>query len=144
MIAVDTNILVYAHRKDSSHHREAFAALRGLADSNRSWAIPWPCIHEFLAIVTHPRIYLPPTGVSTATDAVADLLSAPGVLPLAETRDHASLLTGLLIEGAVAGPKVHDARIAAICLGHGITELWTADRDFSYFPKVRTINPLVG
>lgn len=144
MIAVDTNILVYAHRQDSSHHREAFAALERLAEGGGSWAIPWPCIHEFLAIVTHPRIYRPPSGMGTATDAVADLLSTAGVLPLAETRDHASLLTSLLIGGSVAGPKVHDARIAAICLGHGITELWTADRDFSYFPELRTLNPLVA
>jgi predicted nucleic acid-binding protein len=44
----------------------------------------------------------------------------------------------------VVGNKVHDARVAAICLGHGVRELWSADRDFSYFPDVRTRNPLVA
>ena len=56
MIAVDTNILVYAHRADSEWHDRAALRLRELAEGRAPWAIPWPCIHEFLAIVTHPRI----------------------------------------------------------------------------------------
>jgi predicted nucleic acid-binding protein len=54
------------------------------------------------------------------------------------------ILGQLLVSSRVTGPRVHDARIAAICLAHGVTELWTADRDFSYFPRLRTRNPLVG
>lgn len=61
MIAVDTNILVYAHREDSLFHEQAYACLESLANGGAPWAIPWPCLHEFLAIVTHPRIYRPPT-----------------------------------------------------------------------------------
>ena len=52
MIGVDTNLLVYAHRQDSAWHSEAASALRSLAEDRAQWAIPWPCIHEFLAIVT--------------------------------------------------------------------------------------------
>ena len=51
-------------------------------------------------------------------------------------------LKGVLAEGRVAGPLVHDARVAAICSAHGVTELWSVDRDFSRFPTVRTRNPL--
>ena len=61
MIAVDTNILVYSVREDSPWHTAALAAVRSLAEGDPAWAIPWPCIHEFLAVVTHPRIYRPPT-----------------------------------------------------------------------------------
>jgi uncharacterized protein len=61
LIAVDTNILVYAHREDSPFHTAAFHRVAELAEGPASWAIPWPCLHEFLAIVTHPRIYAPPT-----------------------------------------------------------------------------------
>ena len=57
MIAVDTNILVYAHREDSPWHDSAYASVVDLAEGRALWAIPWPCVHEFLAIVTHPRIY---------------------------------------------------------------------------------------
>jgi len=61
VIAVDTNILVYAHREDADWHDAAYARLAELAEGRASWAIPWPCVHEFLAIVTHPRIFSPPT-----------------------------------------------------------------------------------
>lgn len=143
MKAVDTNVLVHAHRVDSPHHAPARDALHELAEAGLRWGVPWPCLHEFLAVVTHPRIYVPPTDSAVAAGAVADLLTLPGATPLGETSGHLELLTELLRPGVV-GPKVHDAHIAAICLGHGIDELLTADRDFSYFPSLRTRNPLVG
>src|SRR5205823_1711276 len=68
MIAVDTNILVYAHREDSQWHDAACALVAELAEGRAPWAIPWPCLHEFLAIVTHPRIYAPPTPLAAAMD----------------------------------------------------------------------------
>ena len=71
MIAIDTDILVYAHREDSSWHEAADRYLASAAESATPWAIPWPCIHEFLAIVTHPRIYDPPTPQSDALEQVA-------------------------------------------------------------------------
>ena len=55
MIAVDTNILVYAHRADAARHRIARERLTELLEGSRACAIPWPCVHEFLAVVTHPR-----------------------------------------------------------------------------------------
>lgn len=143
MIAVDTNILVYAHREDSPHHAGARGALQGLATGRAPWVIPWPCLHEFLSITTHPRIYRPPSSPELALSAVAALLDTPSASAISEGHDHAAILGRLLANGIV-GPRVHDARIAAICLGHGVTELWSADRDFSYFPDLRTRNPLVS
>lgn len=143
MIGVDTNVLVYAHREDSPHHDAALGALRGLIETGRAWALPWLCVHEFLAIVTHPRIYDPPTTIDHALEAVGDLVDMPGVVLLAEGAEHLQILGRLLTESGVTGPKVHDARIAALCLAHGVSELWSADRDFSYFPALRTRNPLV-
>ena len=57
MIAVDTNLLVYAHRKESRVHEAAFAIVRTLAEGSQVWAIPWPCCYEFLSVVTNPRIW---------------------------------------------------------------------------------------
>lgn len=140
MIAVDTNILVYAHRADSPWHQAANAALSTV--STTEWAIPWPSLHEFLAIVTHPRIFSPPTPAEDAIRAVESWLAARPVL-LAEGEEHWSQLVELIRTGKLAGPVIHDARIAALCLQHGIEELWTADRDFSRFPALRTRNPLI-
>lgn len=142
MIAVDTNILVYAHRRDASWNRAAADALRGLAEGGTPWAIPWPCVHEFLAIVTHPRIFAPPTPASSACDQVDAWLESPSLVLLSEDDAHWPELRALLLAGRVAGPKVHDARIAALCARHGVSTLWSVDRDFSRFSGLRVRNPL--
>ena len=143
MIAVDTNILVYAHRADSEFHEMALEVIVQLAEGRSAWAIPWPCIHEFLAITTHPRIFAPPTSMPSACDQVDAWLESPSLNLIGEDEAHWSTLRPLLEEGRIAGPRVHDARIAALCLRHGVTELLSADRDFSRFPALRVRNPLV-
>jgi len=143
MIAVDTNLLVYAHRADSEWHKRAGNCVRGLAEDTAAWAIPWPCVHEFLAIVTHVRIFPKPTPVARALDQVDAWLESASLVLLGESDAHWSSPRQLLAAGLVMGPRVHDARVAAICLAHGVRELWTADRDFGRFPALGTRNPLV-
>lgn len=144
MIALDTNVLVYAHREDSAFHRPALTCIEGLAQGRAPWAIPWPCVHEFLSIVTHPRIYNPPTPTGLAIDQVEAWIESPSLALLGESHDHWSQLKTLIQAGRIVGPQVHDARIAALCLQHGVRELWSADRDFGRFPQLRVSNPLVA
>ena len=144
MIAVDSNILVYAHREDSPWHDAASARIHAIAEGRAPWAIPWPCIHEFLAIVTHARIYAPPTPVKVAIEQVEAWLESPSLVLLAEQEAYWEHLRSLLPAGRISGPLVHDARIAALCVQHGVAELWTADRDFGRFPELKTRNPLVA
>lgn len=144
MIAVDTNVLVAAHRRDADLHDSAAAALRSLAEGSAPWAIPWPCAHEFLAIVTHPRIFDPPSTIAEALEQLAAWLESPTVEMLAERFDHWEHLHRLVEAGDARGPRAHDARVAAVCLEHGVSELWSADRDFGRFPQLRVRNPLVG
>ncbi len=144
MIAVDSNLLVYSHREDSLWHDSAYTCIAELAEGQALWALPWPCIHEFLAIVTHPRIYDPPTPLERALSQVDAWLESPSLLLLSESEDYWLQLRSLLQSGKVCGQQVHDARIAALCSYHGVTELWTADRDFGRFPKLKVRNPLAG
>ena len=143
MIAVDSNLLVYAHRRDAPWHREARACLKRLAEAPAAWAIPWPCVHEFLSIVTHPRIYAPPSTLAQGVAEVESWMGSPSLVLLAESEDYWTTLRHVLARSRVAGPKVHDARIAALCRMHGVRELWTADRDFGRFADLTTRNPLV-
>jgi uncharacterized protein len=143
MIAVDTNILVYAHREDSPWHQAAYNAIAELAEGRSAWALPWPCIHEFLAIVTHPRIYSPPTTPDLAIDQVEAWLESPNLALLSESQEHWLQLRSVLQAGRVSGAQVHDARVAALCLQHGVSQLWTADRDFGRFPCLSVRNPLI-
>jgi uncharacterized protein len=144
MIALDTNVLVYAHRRDLPQHIPALRAIQRLIGEGRTWGVPWPCVHEFLAVVTNPRIFKTPTSTQTAIAVIRELGAQRHNQLLGESHSHLDILDRLCQSANVVGAKFHDARIAAICIGHGVSELWTADRDFSYFPELKTTNPLVA
>jgi len=143
MKAVDTNILVYAHREDSPFHPRALEVMCELANGNSRWAIPWPCIHEFIAIVTHPRIFRPPTPLPIALQAMQQWIDSPMCETIGEGPGYFGTLTELSTTARVTGPMFHDARIAAICAYNGISLLLSADRDFSRFGTLKMRNPLV-
>ena len=142
MIAVDTNVLVYAHRREAKEHRAAQRTLAELASGNDAWAIPWPCVYEFYSVVTNRRIWK--DSASTQQQAWAQVeawLGSPSLQLLSETRDFAQVLSELVQRPRVVGAVVHDARVAALCLAHGVEALLTRDRDFSLFPELATSNP---
>jgi uncharacterized protein len=143
MIAVDTNLLVYAHREDSPFHAVAKETVEGLRDQSTPWAIPWPCVHEFLAIATHPGIYRPASTLAEAVGFLDALFASPQLHLLAESPGYFEKLRALATAAQLKGPRIHDARIAALCLHHGVRQLWSADRDFSAFPQLKVHNPLV-
>lgn len=142
MIAIDTNVLVYAHREDSDFHQAAFQAMETLANGTASWSIPWPALAEFFAIVTHPRVFVPPTPREQALSQIDAWLESPSLVLLAEGEHAWPVLRSLIVDSAIQGPQVHDARIAALCLQHGVRQLWSADRDFQRFPALTVVNPL--
>jgi toxin-antitoxin system PIN domain toxin len=144
VIAVDSNLLIYAHRFDNDWNESAFELLRDLSEGVRPWALPYPCVHEFLRNVTESRIYEDPTPLDAALQQVATWVSVPSARLIGEGRRHLDRLSDLAIGGRAVGAKIHDARIAAICLEHGVSELWSADRDFGRFPSLKTRNPLVS
>ncbi|MGZ8260493.1 MAG: type II toxin-antitoxin system VapC family toxin [Caldimonas sp.] len=144
MIALDTNLLVYAHRRDASFHDEAERLVRALAQGHPAWAIPWPCVHEFYSVVTSVRAFRPASSPAQAVAQIDAWLASPSLVSIHESARHWTTLRSLLGDAQVSGGLVHDARIAAICLDHGVAELWSADRDFSRFPRLKVRNPLVA
>ncbi|MCC5862208.1 MAG: PIN domain-containing protein [Gammaproteobacteria bacterium] len=143
MIGIDTNLLVYAHRQDMPLHAPALELLRTLPSRGGLFGVPWPCVHEFLAVVTNARIFRDPTPAVAALQAVRALAEHPSIRMLGEGEGYIDHLAAQVTRGEVRGGMIHDARIAAICRYHGIRELWSADRDFSRFPDLRAINPLI-
>lgn len=142
MIAIDTNILVYSHRADGEFHDAAATAVRGIAEGSDVWAIPWPCLHEFFSVVTNPRIFREPTPLEKAIAQIEVWKESPALRFIGESAAYWGCLSEILSIGRIVGPKVHDARIAAICVSHGVRELWSADRDFSRMSGLRVRNPL--
>ena len=143
MIAVDTNILVYAHRRESRSHREAAAVVRSLAEGESVWAIPWPCCYEFLSVVTNRRIWKDDATTSErGWSQLASWAASPSIRLIGETEDFLKILGRFARRPRVVGGVIHDARIAAICVAHGVDELLTRDRDLSLFPELRTRDPI--
>ena len=118
MIAVDTNILVYAHRNEFPQHRLAAEKIAMLSEG--PWAIPWPCIHEFFSVITSHRLLSPPTSIRDAVAQVQTICEAPTLRLLHETDGHWNELRRLIESAKVTGRSIHDAKIAAICLQHGV------------------------
>jgi len=131
------------HFTQKQFHQSATRCIGKLAEGAAPWAIPWPCLHEFLAVVTHPRIYRPPTSLEAACDQVEAWMQSPSLTMLAEAEGYWPHLHSLVMSGQVVGPRVHDARIAALCRQYDVRELWSADRDFSRFRGIPVVNPLV-
>ena len=118
--------------------------MRELAEGGSQWAIPWPCIYEFFGVVTHPRLFSPPSSSSVAIAQIEYWIASPSLVLLMESSQSWAALRNLLVTSAVIGPLVHDAKIANLCIENGIDELLTADRDFSRFPKLKTRNPFIA
>jgi toxin-antitoxin system PIN domain toxin len=137
MRAVGTNVLIYAFFADSPFHVAAKTVIDELAQARAAWAIPWACIHEFYAVASNPKIFPLPDQPQRALAQIDAWFHSPSLQLLAENSAHWGILSGLLSDSGAAGPMVHDAKIAAICLSHGVSELVTLDRDFSRFPALK-------
>ena len=141
MVAVDTNILVAAHRRGTPHHEEALALLKSLAEGDVPYGLFWPSLYEFFRVVTHHRVFDPPSTAGEALEAVEDLLAPPVVRVLSETPAHLALARRVIGEAGVTGNLVHDAHLVALALEHGVHEILTLDADFLRFPQVSSRNP---
>jgi toxin-antitoxin system PIN domain toxin len=132
---------VHAHRRGTAHHGQAIALLRGLAEGVEPYALFWPSLYEFLRVVTHHRVFDPPSTTDAALEAIRDFVGAPPVRVLGETVHHHTLLDRVLRESRVTGNLVHDAHLVALAMEHGVHELLTLDGDFARFPQIAHRNP---
>lgn len=142
MIAVDTNVLVYAADRDSPFHD----ACRGWLESQRAdsgaWYTTWSILYEFLRVTTHPRVMRRPwTGVE-AWKFVGGLLASPGLEVLVETDRHAAVAGEVISElPFLSGNLLHDAHTAILLREHGIARVCTRDADFNRFPFLEVVDP---
>ncbi|MCH7475269.1 MAG: PIN domain-containing protein [Gemmatimonadetes bacterium] len=144
MRAIDTNVLVFAEINSSPQHDRALEILRECSEGPMAWAIPWPCVYEFLRVVTHPRVYHPPVPPEVALGDMRAVLASPSLVLLSETPRHADVMDAVVRSSGATGNLIHDAHIAALCLEHGVTELVTGDRDFHRFQGLRVVDPFSG
>ena len=140
MIAVDTNILLYADREETPQHRAALRAIRRLAEGHEAWAIPIQCVGEFLRVVSHDRVFHPPTPVEEAFASIESLLASPSARVLVPGGRYLRILREVIERADVRGNLVFDAQIAAVCLEQGASTLLTEDRDFTRFEGLKPLS----
>jgi toxin-antitoxin system PIN domain toxin len=133
VIAVDTNVLVYAHRAEMAGHVSARKRLVALAEGAARWALPVFCIGEFLRIISHPRLFDPPFSAREACTALERILESPSLTILHPGSAYPNLLTEAIREANAIGNLVFDAQIVAVCREAGVSSLLTEDRDFDRF-----------
>ncbi len=136
MIAVDTNVLVYAHREEFPLHEKAKAYIGELAEGSEPWALPVFCITEFLRVVTHPKLFDPPSTIVEATETIGCLLESPSIILLNPGIQFWSILNEIVRESNVRGNLLYDAQIVAVCREYGIRDLLSEDRDFTRFTGI--------
>jgi predicted nucleic acid-binding protein len=120
VIAVDTNLLVYAHRPEMPFNERARYVLTEAVAATEPVCVPWPFVHEFLAVVSNPRIFRDPTPIDVALDAVRRLLASLSGGFLAEGEGYLDAFERVARPALLHGAIVHDARVAALCLFHGV------------------------
>jgi predicted nucleic acid-binding protein len=142
LIAIDTNLLIYAHRALLPEHRPARRAIERASGDARGWGIALPSVAEFWAIVTHPQSV---GGPSTAVQAHAflDSLITGASAELWTARegfwDRLLRLAGKL---DVRGPRIFDLQIGLTAFDNGATEVWTHDNRFVAFAGLTVHDPL--
>ena len=139
MIAVDTNVMVYAHREQLPQHDRALEWLTYLAEGRVPWAIPVFCLGEFVRVVTHTRIFDPPSTLEQAVSALENLILSPTLRVLNPGPRYPVLFNDSVRAADARGNLVFDAQIVAVCREQGASQLLTLDRDFARFPGIQIL-----
>lgn len=142
MILIDANLLIYAYNRSSEQHDVARAWLERVLSGDELLGLAWQSVLAFLRITTHTRLFERPLQAREAVGHVDSWFERPGTRLLQPTERHWALLSQLLPDAQARGPLVMDAHLAVLAIEHGAT-LCTTDRDFSRFPGLRFVDPLV-
>jgi uncharacterized protein len=142
MIAIDTNLLVYAQRRHTPEHRAARRAIERASADRRGWGIPLSCIAEFWCVVTHPASSGGPSPAKEARAFLHELMANGGANVWTPGTGFWERLTQLASDMKIAGARVFDLQIALIALENGATELWSHDRGFGVLPGLVLRDPL--
>ena len=141
MILPDVNVLVYAHREDAPNHAAYRGWLESVINSDQAYGIADLVLSGFLRVVTHPRVFNPPSDIVQALDFVRDVRDQPNCVLIRPGPRHWTIFEELCRLANVKGNLVPDAYLAALAIESG-SEWITTDRDYSRFPQLSWRHPL--
>ena len=142
MIALDTNLLIYAHRAAMPEHSAARRAIEKAVIHPQGWGIPLPCLAEFWSVVTHPAATGTPARPETAALFITNLVEDGGGTLWQPSADFGRRLLQIAAELKIVGRRIFDLQIALIAFENGATELWSHDRNFVGVPGLKVRDPL--
>ena len=143
MLAVDTNVLVYAVHTGADEYERCRELVERWRRDPLPWATTWSILYEFLRIVTHPRVFASPLKITDAWSFVTALMAAPGLQLLVEGPRHVEVATKTFQElPDLRGNLTHDAHTAILLREHGVRRIYTRDTDFHRFPFLEVMDPL--
>lgn len=143
MILIDANLLLYAYHPRAVQHDASRHWLESTLSGVDPVRFAWVTLWAFLRISTHSRVFERPLAIGEAESVVSSWLARP-IAGIAEPGErHWEILGKLMREGQASGAMVMDAGLAAIAIEHGAT-LCTVDRDFTRFPDLECVNPLLA
>jgi len=134
---------VYAHREDAPGHAQYLQWLQGAVTSEAPYGLSDLVLSGFLRVVTHPRVFTPPTPIAQALEFSEALRGQPNAVPVAPGPRHWQVFMRLCRETGARGNLVADAYLAALAVESG-SQWITTDRDYSRFPGLRWQHPLAG
>ena len=142
MIAIDTNLLVYAHRSGVPEHRRARGALERAAGEPSGWGISLPVLAEFWSIVTHPNSVGGPSTGTQAASFIRALVAQGEMMIWTPDADFADRLLKRAAQISLSGARIFDLQIALIASENGAREIWTHDRNFLQLAGMKIHDPL--
>ena len=140
MILPDVNILMYAYREDAPRHRRYRQWLEKVLDGREAFGISDLVLAGFIRVVTHTRVFSPPSPMRHALGFVGVVRGHPNCVRVTPGTRHWSIFLDLCRDGGIKGNLVPDAYLAALAIESG-SEWMTSDRDYSRFPGRRWRDP---
>ncbi len=142
MIAIDTNLLVYAHRAGCPEHQPARRAIEEAANAGENWGIPAPCVFEFWSVVTHPSSVGGGSSPASARAFIEALIDTAGAVIRPSPAAFVPRCLQIADQLEVRGPRIFDIQIGLTALEAGVSEIWTHDAGFVAFPGIKVRDPL--
>lgn len=141
MVLIDVNVFVYAHREDAPDHLAYRDWLASVVNGDQAYGIADLVLSGFLRVVTHPRVFDPPSPLQAALAFATQIRSQPHCVLVSPGSRHWEIFTRLCQTVGAKGNLIPDAYLAALAIESG-SEWITTDRDYSRFPGLRWRHPL--
>ncbi|TVR02479.1 MAG: PIN domain-containing protein [Spirochaetaceae bacterium] len=129
----DVNVLVQAFRSDAPDHATFRKVLEQEVNAPAPFALSRVVVSGFLRVVTHRKVFVPPTPIEPALAFCADLIGRPTFRWIEPGDRHWMVFRDLCTQLKADGNLIPDLWFAALAIESGCT--WVSgDRDYGLVP----------